>query len=144
MEVLTILGVIAAVALIGAGLYYLNEHCKQTYRYSPFNLGVFGFALLPAGCIALGVWTLDDSAGGGATMTLNTGVLWLIALCSQVGLGWYLVGKTNLPIGVFTSLLFLVAGLLLIVVAIMLVILLLRVWPMLAGGSGKKRRRRRR
>jgi len=120
VEALTLLGVVIVGALIWFGLRALIEYCERKYRYSPLNKNACTAALAAAICIMAGFYTLGGSADGeiesASTIALNSIVFWSVALCIQVGLAWHLAQKTNIPLGIFISVLMLVGALIFIIV----------------------------
>ena len=125
MEALTIIGVIAALAVVGGISFALHNYSSNAYDYPPFNLATIGISFLVGLLFVVGLYLWSETG-----FSANTLVVLGCGMLVYVGLLVFVTVRSNFLIAIWTVTL--LSALSAVVLA------LLAVWFIL--GSAKKSR----
>ena len=97
MEALTIIGAIAAIAIVGGISFAVHSYSSGTYGYLPFNRVTIGISFVCGLLIAVGVYLWL-----GAGFTANTLVVLGCGILVYVGLLVFVTLRSNILIAIWT------------------------------------------
>ena len=96
--------IVACLAALGAVVVlanFINRYSAEKFSYRPFNIRVLAFMALAFLLLLWGVGTYNAASSD----NLNSIVLLVVAAIMYLGNAAYLVKRTNVPIGLVSSLL---------------------------------------
>ena len=127
MTVLTILGILVALAALGGGAYAVNDYAQRTYDHNAFCVPNLAFMLVPIALFWIAFAFVEEGQTlVGALRDGNLDTILMVAFSGLSLLGFiiYLANKTNIWIALFATAVQFAAAVAIIAIVILVALLL--------------------